>query len=238
MRWGIGDVFYGILIWLAGSIVASIVLLATGQLEVDVDTGTIGEMSLAALAFTMAAGWIGLVGWPVLVSYTKGLHSITKDFGFAVNWGDVGWGLLGGVSALTISIAGSVIWSLLTSADQPSNGDYLPTSDANVGKGLVLLLLVAVCTPIAEELFFRGLFLRAIAKKWNTLLAVVISSVVFGSFHFTGESIGEGLFIVAVTALYGAVLALLVVFRNFRIGPSIVAHMVINGVGVAGALLT
>lgn len=238
VRWGLGDVFYGILIWLGASLVSSLVLVATGELDVDVASGSMGQLGLAALAFTMATGWIGLVGWPVLVSYMKGLHSIARDFGFAITWGDVGWGVLGGFAALAISVAGSVTWSLLTDAAQPSNGDYLPTTDADVGTGIVLFLLIAVCTPIAEELFFRGFFLRALAKKWNTALAVVISSIVFGSFHFTGESLGEGLFICAVTASYGAVLALLVVFRNFRIGPSVVAHMVINGMGITAALLS
>jgi membrane protease YdiL (CAAX protease family) len=61
--------------------------------------------------------------------------------------------------------------------------------------------------------------------------------VVFGAFHFTGDSIAEGLFIVGVTAAYGAVLAVLATTTR-RLGAPIVAHMVINGVGVAAALLT
>jgi membrane protease YdiL (CAAX protease family) len=60
---------------------------------------------------------------------------------------------------------------------------------------------------------------------------------VFGLFHGSeGGSLGKAAFIVAVTAAYGAVFALLVVRAGGRLGPSIVAHAVVNGVGVVALL--
>ena len=105
--------------------------------------------------------------------------------------------------------------------------------------GIALWVLIAVCTPIAEELFFRGLMLRAIGRRWTLPIGVVASSLVFGMFHFEGGSgVGHGLFIVAVTATYGAVFALLVVRAGGRLGPSMVAHACVNTVGVLSLFLT
>ena len=52
-----------------------------------------------------------------------------------------------------------------------------------VAAGLALWILIAVLTPVAEELFFRGLMLRAIGRRWSIPIAVVVSSIVFGLFH-------------------------------------------------------
>ena len=77
-------------------------------------------------------------------------------------------------------------------------------------------------TPIAEELFFRGLLLRALEKRFNTTIAIVVSAVVFGSLHITGvtsasnlaEFAVQGLFIAVVITGYGLVFALLDVYTG------------------------
>jgi membrane protease YdiL (CAAX protease family) len=55
-------------------------------------------------------------------------------------------------------------------------------------------------------------------------------------FHAQGGTWGQAAFIVGVTATYGAVFALLVIRADGRLGPSILAHMCVNAVGVLGAL--
>ena len=91
--------------------------------------------------------------------------------------------------------------------------------------GIVLLVLIVVIgAPIAEELFFRGLVLRSVEKSIGTVWAVVISSIAFGLTHF------EGIQTPALCA-FGVVLALLVV-RTGRLGTAVVAHMAFNGVSV------
>jgi membrane protease YdiL (CAAX protease family) len=54
--------------------------------------------------------------------------------------------------------------------------------------------------------------------------------------HAQGDSWAELIFLVGVTASFGAVFALLVVRAQGRLGPAIVAHMCVNAVGVFGAL--
>jgi membrane protease YdiL (CAAX protease family) len=66
---------------------------------------------------------------------------------------------------------------------------------------------------------------------------VIVSSLVFGLFHAQGSSWAQAAFIVLVTAGYGAVFALIVIRADGRLGPSIIAHMIVNSVGVAAAFL-
>jgi membrane protease YdiL (CAAX protease family) len=231
IRWGLGDVLIGLALWLVGGIVASIVILTTG----DGSDTSLTELSLGALTISLVCGWPGFLGWPVVATYWKGQRSLRLDFGLDVRPIDLAWGLLGGFVALVLSSLGGIIWMLISSDPSPSNTEFLPTKPS-VLTAFVIFFLVAICTPIVEELFFRGLFLRALGRRWNLATGVIISSLVFGLFHAQGGTWGQAAFIVGVTATYGAVFALLVIRANGRLGPSIVAHICVNAVGVLGAL--
>jgi|688.fasta_scaffold15643_15 membrane protease YdiL (CAAX protease family) len=231
IRWGLGDVFIGLALWIVGGIVASIILIATG----DGSDSSLTELSLGALTISMVCGWPGFLGWPVVATYWKGQRSLRLDFGLNFRPIDLAWGLVGGFVALVLSTLGGIVWVLISSDPSPSNTEFLPTKPSAL-TAFVIFFLVAICTPVVEELFFRGLFFRALARRWNLATGVIISSLVFGLFHAQGDTWGQAAFIVGVTATYGAVFALLVIRANGRLGPSIVAHMCVNAVGVLGAL--
>jgi XTP/dITP diphosphohydrolase len=231
--WGMGDVFYALLFWICGGLFAGIVLIATGNS--DSSGSTITELGLGALVVSLVSGWPGFLGWPIVASYRKGQRSLAKDFGLEIRGIDVAWGLLGGFVALALSAAGSIVWAFFSGESAPTNTDFLPTRPGPL-TALTIFFFVAICTPIIEELFFRGLFLRAVGRRWNLSVAVVSTSLVFGLFHTQGGSLGKAAFIVGVTASYGAVFALLDVRANGRLGPSIVAHMMVNSIGVLAAL--
>ena len=231
IRWGLGDVFIGLALWIVGGIVASIILIATG----DGSDSSLTELSLGALTISMVCGWPGFLGWPVVATYWKGQRSLRLDFGLDFRPIDLAWGLVGGFVALVLSTLGGIVWVLISSDPSPSNTEFLPTKPS-VLTAVVIFFLVAICTPVVEELFFRGLFFRALGRRWNLATGVIISSLVFGLFHAQGDTWGQAAFIVGVTATYGAVFALLVIRANGRLGPSIVAHMCVNAVGVLGAL--
>jgi membrane protease YdiL (CAAX protease family) len=231
IRWGLGDVFIGLALWIVGGIVASIILIATG----DGSDSSLTELSLGALTISMVCGWPGFLGWPVVATYWKGQRSLRLDFGLDFRPIDLAWGLVGGFVALVLSTLGGIVWVLISSDPSPSNTEFLPTKPSAL-TAFVIFFLVAICTPVVEELFFRGLFFRALGRRWNLATGVIISSLVFGLFHAQGDTWGQAAFIVGVTATYGAVFALLVIRANGRLGPSIVAHMCVNAVGVLGAL--
>jgi membrane protease YdiL (CAAX protease family) len=231
IRWGLGDVLIALLLWLMGGIVVSLVLIATGTVEASAT-----DLGLGALAISLVAGWPGFLGWPIIATRWKGQRSLARDFGLTIQPIDLAWGLLGGVGALFVSFVGGVLWNVFSGSATPSNSDFLP-SKPSVFTALVVFFLVAICTPIVEELFFRGLFLRSLGRRWNLTVGVIVSSLVFGLFHAQGSSWAQAAFIVLVTAGYGAVFALIVIRADGRLGPSIIAHMIVNSVGVAAAFL-
>lgn len=235
VRWGMGDVAYGLLLWLLGGVIAAGALFATGT--VDLQTGEIGELSLGMLALSVSTGWLGFVGWPVVATWWKGQRSLTRDFGLCIRPFDFVWGIGAGVLALGLSVGANLLWMAAGGGTPPDNADFIPKSLSGIFPVATLFVLVAVGAPIAEELFFRGLFLRSVAKRWGVLAGAIVSSMVFGLFHAQGDGLLHAGFIVAVTMAYGFVFALVDVRNEGRIGPSIVAHMVVNGVGVAAALL-
>lgn len=89
------------------------------------------------------------------------------------------------------------------------------------GPGLVAMGFgVVVIAPIVEELFFRGLLLQTMQRRWGVPLAVIGSSVFFGATHF------QPLLFPGLT-LAGAVFALAVV-RTGRLGSAIAVHAGFN----------
>ncbi len=120
------------------------------------------------------------------------------------------------------------------------------TSGAS-GPSLALLgLLVCVGSPVVEELFFRGLLLRAVAgalersglvrrrrpvsgSRTRAALSVGFVAVFFGIAHF------EALQLLALVG-FGAVLGTLA-WRSGRLGPGIVAHAAFNTVTIVSLAL-
>jgi membrane protease YdiL (CAAX protease family) len=229
-----------LLVAFGGQMVIGVLLAVSGA--VDTEDGL--DLPAWGILLSVAAGWLGFLGWPVLASYVKGQKSLARDFGFVFRPVDIGWGLLGGLAVLAITVTFNIFWYIVSGDSAPDNSGFLPDSPSLL-VGLALFVAVAVVTPIAEEVFFRGLLLRALEKRFNTMIAVVVSSVVFGSLHLAGvtsaESLSElalhGLFIAVVITGYGVVFAVLDVWTG-RLWPSIIAHMVINGIGVVTFLAT
>jgi membrane protease YdiL (CAAX protease family) len=83
-----------------------------------------------------------------------------------------------------------------------------------------LFLVVVVGAAIFEELFYRGLWMRAIARRTGPVPAVVLSALLFGLMHFQG---------VDTFALTGfGLIAGGLATRYKRLGPAIWAHVAFN----------
>lgn len=83
--------------------------------------------------------------------------------------------------------------------------------------------VVVVLAPFAEELFFRGLGVRALAV-FGGLAAILISGVVFGLVHGILGALPP-------LALFGVGLAW-VRLRSASVWPSFIAHAAYNGLGI------
>jgi membrane protease YdiL (CAAX protease family) len=224
----------GIALFFAVQAVAAVVVAAVAlAVSGTADNADGGGLWLLALAAPLT--WVVLIGWPWFVSKSKGTGSMARDFGLAVRGTDILVGIGGGILALVGSVVLALSYGALFGEDAPSNTDFI--ANETVGPLLLVMLLavVAVGTPVAEEIFFRGLVLGAARKSWGTALGVVFSSALFGLFHVQAE-LASWAFVAVVTGVYGAVFALTRVWTQGRLAAPIVAHMMVNAVAVVAVV--
>jgi len=89
---------------------------------------------------------------------------------------------------------------------------------------IIIVLAVAVATPIVEELTFRGLLLRYLEERMTPRRALVISAGLFGMFHILGTNGSAGAIIALVqTFLAGLVLAY-VTQKSGKLSRAIFVH--------------
>lgn len=226
-RWGLGEVALGFLLAQALAVVATVVAMGAGGWTEAAD------IPMAAAALLQVPLWGGYLG-SVYLAGTKG-GGLVDDFGLAVRPLDVPIGLVVGVAVqlLVLPLLYVPILELTgTSQDDLSAPARALSDKATDPLGWVLLVLIVVIgAPLVEELFFRGLFLRALQKRglpdWA---AVVGSAAVFGAVHFQLLQF-VGLFTI------GLVLAVMAV-RTGRLGMSIATHMAFNATSVVVLYLT
>ena len=84
----------------------------------------------------------------------------------------------------------------------------------------ILAFTVAIITPFAEELLFRGFILGMLMKRYSDTQAIVISSAIFAIAH---EPIAMGL------AFGGGLLYGWARIRTGSVLPGMIAHAIWNG---------
>lgn len=100
---------------------------------------------------------------------------------------------------------------------------YAEASSGVSGGGVIGIVAVVLVAPVVEEFIFRGLIMTRLAQAMPGWLAAALSAAIFGLCH--GHP---------VWFAYTFVLGVLFGLMDLRLGsiwPSILAHMVFNGVG-------
>ena len=89
--------------------------------------------------------------------------------------------------------------------------------------------MIVLVAPFVEELFFRGIGVRALTV-FGTMIAIALSGIVFGAVHGVLGALPP-------LALFGIGLAWIRV-RSGSIWPGFIAHAAYNGIGVAFLVLS
>lgn len=89
-----------------------------------------------------------------------------------------------------------------------------------LGGGAAVILLA----PLAEEVFFRGFFYRALRNRFSPVSAIAINALLFGSIHYTGP---DTLSLLPILAVLGAVFCVLYEWSG-SLYPAIALHMLNN----------
>jgi membrane protease YdiL (CAAX protease family) len=131
----------------------------------------------------------------------------------------VGWGLLAVIAYFGIAI----VWSAAV-IGHPTG----PVPQLHEGGAATILtgLAIAVCAPVVEEIFFRGLLYRALRNRLNWLVAALIVGVLFGAVHASTYPLDT----LPIKAAFG-VIACLLYERTGSLYPCIALHMFVDGAG-------
>jgi membrane protease YdiL (CAAX protease family) len=183
-------------------------------------------------------GAVALYGALVLycrsVSQRYGTGQLSTDLGFRFRWID----LLFGVGTWFAAAIAEVIVAIACQAiglPLGSNTDAVTSSSNDAGLVVAIAIVAIGIAPFVEELFFRGLLLRSLRSRLVPWLAVVTQGLLFGFIHLQfGLGLGN-MSLVLTLASVGTVFG--VADRQAgRLGPSIVAHAILNTIAVIAAL--
>jgi len=168
------------------------------------------------------------VMWCRYVSRHWGSDSLRTDIGLAPRWADLGWGPVIWLAALAAQIA---IAAVIVGLGVPISNNTDGITDLQTDRTYVVSIVVTavIAAPIVEEMVFRGVVLRGLRSTAPAVVAVVLQGVLFGCAHVDPVrgrgNVGLVLVLSGVGITFGAAAFLL-----RRIGPTIVAHAIFNGV--------
>ena len=166
--------------------------------------------------------------WCRYVSRHWGSDSLRTDIGLAPRWADLGWGPVIWLAALGAQI---VIAAVIVGLGVPISNNTDGITDLQTDRTYVVSIVITavIAAPIVEEMVFRGVVLRGLRSTTPAVLAIVLQGVLFGCAHVDPVrgrgNVGLVLVLSGVGITFGAAAFLL-----RRIGPTIVAHAIFNGV--------
>jgi len=120
---------------------------------------------------------------------------------------------------LILNMIYAVVW--IGIFGEPSTNTDLGTDWESSSIDIAFLFLsVAIVTPIAEELFFRGYVLDAINRKHGDWTAIIWSAMLFGLVHLDPFTVGQ--------AFMGGIMYGWIRMRTGSLLPSIACHLIWN----------
>ncbi len=217
LRWGLGDVAIGIFASLFLSVLIGGTIMALAGWGSSADTPIWG---LALLQIPLWAGYLGAV----VFAGSKG-RGVIADFGLRMRAFDAPLGLALGIfcQLLVLPLLYAPIF-FLTGSDKEAlsrPAEQLAEGTDGTFSWLLFALLVGILAPVVEELFYRGLLLKALEKRRMPVwAAVLVSSIIFAGMHMQTLQF-PGLLLVGLVA--GTLAAI-----TGRLGPSIWLHIGFN----------
>jgi membrane protease YdiL (CAAX protease family) len=222
-RWGLGEVLkaFGWLVVLIGAAVG---------VSVALDLPTIGQF----------VGEV-MIGVAAVLGARKALRGRTLraalgfslpklgDLPIALRW--ILWQFLGQFVSTAILLA------LVPAARHENVSNTEGLTDLAVPALVVVCISAVLVAPVVEELFFRGLLLRATMRRFSFWPSAVLTSTVFGLAHAPQGESGVAALVLTVNIGVFGVLQAMLVRRTARLGPAMVVHGIRNALAVVVTLL-
>lgn len=187
---------------------------------------------------TLMGIWIGFVGAPWLASRTAGTRRFLADLGIRFLAIDAVGIFIGVGGQIVVAVMYAPFRNHIHNFDGPAQK---LTGSSHGGGFIVIALATVLVVPFIEEIFFRGLLLRAlvrlcmprvatagVARTIGVVVAIVLDGLLFGLAH--GELVQ-----LAGLAVFGVVLAA-ISYRTGRLGMNVISHASFNLVAVIAIL--
>ncbi len=148
---------------------------------------------------------------------------------------DFGWGFAVGLGlyfAITIGVA--FVLTVLFQAifgREIASPDQISTADLSASSIVAFALLSLVAAPVSEELFFRGIFFRAIRDRYGFWPGAIGSGLLFGLIHYV-PSAWESALLLQTTMVFTGVAWAWVYERRGTLLANIGAHVAFNTIGL------
>jgi membrane protease YdiL (CAAX protease family) len=180
------------------------------------------------IALLGAIGYGPSIAWWWFATRRWGSGDRFGDVGLRPRWSDLGWGPLIWLGTIIVQ---TMIGAIVLAFDIPlsNNTDDIGELSADRTYAVAIVITAVIAAPLVEELVFRGLVMRSLLSKLHPVVAVGAQGVLFGVAHVDPVrgvgNIGLALVLSGVGVSFGVAAYLL-----RRIGPTIVAHAIFNGV--------
>jgi membrane protease YdiL (CAAX protease family) len=242
--WGFGDVIAWFLVAQVLNLVFSLMVASWAGYALDRPTGIgsrMGELlgrvttdqaptttkTWADVPLWLSQGvlllplWACFIGGSIFATVRKGFGPV-KDLKIAIRWIDVPIGLAVGLVSQLIITPLLYRFLFIFTGEQDVSAGARGITDKATSPLLVILVFVTVgfVAPIAEEIFFRGLALQSLVRRFGPLGGILLSSAFFAVAHT------NPLYFVALMP-FAMVLAWMVL-RFDRLGPAFTAHIAFN----------
>ena len=171
--WGLGPVALGVI-----ALIPTALLVAALAAFIPLPVATVASAALLGCAQIFLAWLLVMRSWPPLlaplglkrpeVSVIRAalftLAAIVCSLGFA--------------QLYTMAVT-ALDWAILTPPELPA--DLLLPEMAAVFS----IFALAIWTPVAEEIFFRGFVQRGLVNRWGPIPGLLVSAAVFATLHFS-----------------------------------------------------
>ncbi len=228
--------------FLAGQIIASVFVLISAAITGNSHNITaLSRLSVPPewyVVSTLLGLWVGFFGAPWVASRVRGTRRLVRDLGLRFRWIDLVGIPIGIAGQYLVAAMYIPLESHIHNFNQRFSAPGQKLTGASHGAGFaVIAVFTVVGAPIVEELFFRGLILRALSRLFGTIgrwvgpaLAIVITGVLFGLAH------AESLQLLGL-ATFGVILSF-IAYKTGRLGMNIFAHASFNLVAIIAVLAT
>ncbi len=185
---------------------------------------------MAYVVILAIVGYGPSLAWGLYVRRRWGAQQLTS-LGWRFRWADLGWGPLTWIAAVGTQI---VLAAIVLVFDIPLSSNVESAADLDTDRAYLIATLVTavIAAPVIEELVFRGLVLRGLLSRMGPAFAIALQGVLFGVAHVDPVrgvgNIGLAFVLSGVGIAFGTA-----AYLSRRLGPTVIAHAIFNGVVMA-----